>query len=136
MIDVNYSIATHKLGRTYDLPHFFILNKGLNSGRPMREPCPNCFVVTIQTVEQRETLYYLCFSLQIGSYFSYYLVGSVILFIRIDDSRKVLDMALRNYKQEQWAMRVEKLKKITVYEENLKKQLKTIGQLKLAFLRA
>ena len=26
-------------------PHFFILNKGNNSGKPLLAPCPNCFVI-------------------------------------------------------------------------------------------
>ena len=131
----NYEIKTHKLGRTYIKPHFFILNKGLNSGRPMNEPCPNCFIVILETKEQRESLYYLCLSLQIGQYFKFYIKGSVIPFITIDDTRKVLNKALQNYEEDRWKSRVEKLKKITKYEENLKQQIKTIGQLKLALLR-
>ncbi|OAD46018.1 DUF6943 family protein [Polaribacter atrinae] len=131
----NYEIKTHKIGRTYSKPHFYILNKGLNSGKPMNEPCPNCFIVLIETNEQRESLYYLCLSLQIGQYFNYYIKGSVIPFITIGDTRKVLDTALQNYKEDNWQSRVEKLKKITTYEENLKQQIKTIGQLKLALLR-
>jgi hypothetical protein len=131
----NYEIKTHKLGRTYIKPHFFILNKGLNSGRPMNEPCPNCFIVILETKEQRESLYYLSLSLQIGQYFKFYIKGSVIPFITIDDTRKVLNKALQNYEEDRWKSRVEKLKKITKYEENLKQQIKTIGQLKLALLR-
>jgi hypothetical protein len=102
----------------------------------MNEPCPNCFVVTIHTIEQRELLYYLCLSLQIGRYFSYYLKGSVIPFITIDDARKTLNTTLLNYKKDQWQLKVEKLKKITSYEENLKLQLKTISDLKMAILRS
>jgi hypothetical protein len=136
MTELKYTMKSHKIGRTYSLPHFYILNKGLNSGRPMNEPCPNCFVVTTNTKEQREALYYLCMSLQIGRYFCYYIKGSVIPFITIDDARKVLNIALENYKKDQWKSKAEKLKKITAYEENLRQQIKTIGQLKLALLRA
>jgi hypothetical protein len=135
MTTLHYKIKTHKIGRTYNKPHFYILNKGLNSGRPINEPCPNCFVVVTQTNEQRESLYYLCLSLQIGRYFNYYIKGSVISFITIVDTKKVLDKALQNYEADQWQLKVEKLKKITRYEENLKQQIKTIGQLKIALLR-
>ncbi|WP_298288120.1 hypothetical protein [uncultured Lutibacter sp.] len=128
-------MKSHKIGKTYQQPHFYIQNKGLNSGRALIDPIPNCFVVTTETEEQRNTLFYLCFSLQIGRYFSYYIKGSVIPFITIDDARKVLNTALLNYKKDQWQSKVEKLKKITVYEENLKQQITTIGQLKLAILR-
>lgn len=131
----NYQIKSHQINRTYNQPHFFVQNKGLRSGRALNNPIPNCFVVTTETEELRESLYYLCLSLQIGKYFNYYLVGSVIPFIRIDDTRKVLNTALQNYKKDQWQIKVEKLKKITTYEDNLKQQIKTIGQLKLALLR-
>lgn len=136
MTNIDYfEIKTHKLGRTYDKPHFFILNKGLNSGRPMNQPCPNCFVVVSETNAQRELLYYLCLSLQVGRYFKFYIKGSVIPFITIDDARKVINKALLNYEADQWQIKVEKLKKITTYEENLRHQIKIIGQLKIALLR-
>ena len=135
MTKLHYNVKTHKIERTYNKPHFYILNKGLNSGKAMDNPCPNCYVVTTDTKEQRDCLYYLCLSLQTGRYFNYYLKGSVIPFITIDDTRKVLNTALYNYEHQQWALKVEKLKKITAYEENLKNQLKTIAQLKLAILR-
>lgn len=135
MTKLNFQVKTYKLGRSYNTPHFYILNKGLNSGRPMNKPCPNCFVVLTQTDEQRELLYYLCFSLQIGRYFSYYIKGSVIPFISISDTKQVLKTALSNYEKDRWQLKVDKLKMITAYEENLKKHIKTLGQLKLALLR-
>ena len=131
-----YEIKTHRSGRTYNKPHFFILNKGLNSGKPLPEPCPNCFVVTTQSSEEREQLFYLCLSLKIGKYFSYYLKGSVIPFIGVVETRNVIKTALQNYEQQQWETKVKKLVKITAFEENLKLQLKTISQLKIALLRS
>ena len=131
-----YEIKTHRSGRTYNKPHFFILNKGLNSGKPLPEPCPNCFVVTTQSSEEREQLFYLCLSLKIGKYFSYYLKGSVIPFIGVVETRNVIKTALQNYEQQQWETKVKKLVKITAFEENLKLQLKTISELKIALLRS
>jgi len=131
-----YEIKTHRSGRTYNTPHFFILNKGLNSGKPLEQPCPNCFVITTSTKKQRESLFYLCLSLKIGKYFAYYLKGSVIPFICITDTRAVIKNALQNYEQMQWESKVEKLKKITAFEENLQLQLSTISKLKIALLRS
>ena len=136
MIKLQYEIKTHKVNREYEQPHFFILNKGLNSGKPLRNPCPNCFVLITETEEQREALYYLCQSLQIGEYFKFYIIGSVIPFIRIDDIRKVLNTAIRNYEQQQWELKIVKLMQIAIYEDNLKKQLETISGLKIAILRS
>ncbi|SFS63227.1 DUF6943 family protein [Lutibacter maritimus] len=135
MTELRYTIKSHKIGRTYNQPHFYIQNKGLNSGRALHKPIPNCFVVTTETEEQRKSLYYLCQTLQVGRYFKYYIIGSVIPFIRIDDTRKVLNTAIQNYKEQQWQLKIEKLKKVTAYEKNLRQQLETIGQLKLALLR-
>jgi len=115
-----YEIKTHRIGRIYDAPHFFILSKGLNSGRPMDLACPNCFVITTISTDQRESLFYLCLSLKIGKYFSYYLKGSVIPFICITDTKAVINKALQNYQEQQWEIKVEKLKKINAFEENLK----------------
>lgn len=131
-----FEIKTHKIGRTYPNPHFFILNKGLNSGKPLDKPCPNCFVISTTSRANRESLYYLCLSLKVGQYFGYYLKGSVIPFISISDVKKVINTALQNFEEQQWQLKVEKLKKITAFEENLQQQLSTISKLKIALLRS
>ena len=131
-----FKIKTHQPGRKYTNPHFFILNKGLNSGKPLENPCPNCFVIIATTKAKRESLYYLCLSLKVGQFFAYYLKGSVIPFIGISDAKKVIHTALQNYEAQQWQMKVDKLKKITAFEENLKQELATISKLKIALLRS
>ncbi|SNR78355.1 hypothetical protein SAMN06265371_11334 [Lutibacter agarilyticus] len=133
---LTYEIKTHQPGRTYNKPHFFILNKGLNSGKPLDQPCPNCFVITTSSEQARESLYYLCLSLKIGRFFNYYLKGSVIPFICISDAKKVINTALQNNQEQQWKIKVEKLKKINAFEENLQQQLAVIKQLKIALLRS
>jgi len=136
MIKLQYEIKTHKVNREYEQPHFFILNKGLNSGKPLRNPCPNCFVLITETEEQRETLFYICLSLKIRRCFEYYLKGSVIPFICIIDTRKVFHIALQDFQEKQWNQKIQKLKIIIDYESNLKLQLKTISDLKMAVLRS
>ncbi len=131
-----YEIRTHRSGRNYNTPHFFILNKGLNSGKPLGKPCPNCFVITTTSEETRESLFYLCLSLKIGKFFGYYLKGSVIPFICISDAKKVINEALQNNQEQQWSIKVEQLKKINAFEANLQQQLKKISQLKIALLRS
>lgn len=39
-----FVVKTYKAGTEFEKPHFYILNKGLNSGKPLIEPCPNCYV--------------------------------------------------------------------------------------------
>ncbi|WP_439152271.1 DUF6943 family protein [Winogradskyella sp.] len=85
-----FELKTHQIGRTYSNPHFFILNKGLNSGKPLSNPCPNYFVVIISTEELKNTLFHLSMMLQIGGFYAYYLKGSVIPFISVNDCRNTL----------------------------------------------
>ncbi|MDV7187939.1 hypothetical protein R3X25_11660 [Lutibacter sp. TH_r2] len=91
-----FEMKTHRSGRTYAKPHFFILNKGLNSGKPLEKPCPNCFVVILQTDEEKNTLFHLSMMLQIGGFYAYYLKGSVIPFISINDCRNTLKKGLKS----------------------------------------
>lgn len=130
-----FEIKTHQTGRIYSGPHFFMLNKGLKSGRPMQEPCPNCFVLTTNSEDLRESLFYLCLALKARKYFSFYLEESVIPFICITDARAVIKNALQNNEQQAWDQKILKLQKIEAFEENLRLQLKTISELKMALLR-
>ena len=45
----NFKMITYRQEGVYKGPHFFILNKGLNSGKPLKKPCPNCFVISCHT---------------------------------------------------------------------------------------
>ena len=60
---------------------FFILNKGMNSGKPMQHPCPNCFTFHASTQEEKDLYYWLCFGMWKAHTFHPYLRGSVIPFI-------------------------------------------------------
>ncbi len=84
-----YLKTYRKLAET-DKPHFYILNKGMNSGKPLKKPCPNCFVLTSNTEEEVQSLYWLCFGLWKAKSFHYYLKSSVIPFITINDMRTAI----------------------------------------------
>jgi len=64
---------------------FYILSKGNNAGRPMRQSCPNCFVMSFDDHEERESYYWTCFAMFQARIFEPYLTGSVIPFLRIND---------------------------------------------------
>ena len=66
----------------YSGVHFFVLNKGLNSGKPLDEPCPNCYVCECTNEEDKEALYWICFALWQSHQLKQHLIGSVILYIR------------------------------------------------------
>lgn len=82
------SIRSHKPGRGYIVPHLFILNKGHNSGKPLREARPNCFVVLFQDWEDYDSFYWLAYGLWKANFWRVYLVGSVVLFLRLFEFKK------------------------------------------------
>ena len=73
-------IKTHQLGEKYDKPHFFVLSKGLNSGKPQNEPFTNSFVLVFQTEAQKEDIFWIAMSLWKSKFWVPYLRGSVIPF--------------------------------------------------------
>lgn len=87
---LNFEIKTHRVGITYKKPHFFILNKGLNSGKSLQKPCPNCYVITTESETDKNTLFHLSMMLQIAGFYEPSLKGSVIPFITIKDCLNTL----------------------------------------------
>ena len=84
----NFIIKSHKPSTLYMGNYMFILNKGMNSGKPLNEPCPNCFAVIFSTPEERESYYWMAYTLWQAKYWHPFLVGSVIPFLRLDDFKK------------------------------------------------
>ena len=72
---------------------FFILNKGMNSGKPMEHPCPNCFTFNATDQTEKDHYYWLCFGLWQSKSLHPYLNGSVIPFIHLRDLNQVIKQA-------------------------------------------
>jgi hypothetical protein len=54
---------------------FYVLAKGLNSGKPLENPCPNCFAVTCKNAGEMDFYFTLTFGLWKSKSFHYYLPG-------------------------------------------------------------
>ncbi|MFD1616556.1 DUF6943 family protein [Gelatiniphilus marinus] len=132
-----FELKTHQIGKTYSQPHFFILNKGQNSGKPLTNPCPNCFVVTVPTEEEKNTLYHLSMMLQIGGFYAYYLRGSVIPFISIDDCRNTLKDGLKSAQNinDQMQKHIKAVEVISKKEKELQNVIDKMSVLKVAYIR-
>lgn len=128
-----FEIKTHQIGRTYSNPHFFILNKGKNSGKPLINPCPNCFVVISKTEEEKNSLFYLSKLLQMGGSYRSFLKGSVILFITINDCKNLLKKGLISSQKNK--KEFEKFQNLTFLIEKKQKELECTLQ-KTALLKA
>jgi hypothetical protein len=92
----NFQLKTHRLENKISEPHFFILCKGLNSGKPLSEPCPNCFICICQSEQEKESLFWILFALWQGRRFHQALCGSVIPFIRKKELSNIIQQGL-NY---------------------------------------
>ncbi|OOV20500.1 hypothetical protein [Flavobacterium sp. LM4] len=85
---LKFIIKTHRKGTIYKKPHIYILNKGLNSGKPSNEPFTNSFVVIFQNEKDCESIYFVAYSLWKTKFWHPFLVGSVIPFLRLPDFKK------------------------------------------------
>lgn len=117
-------------------PRFWILCKGMNSGKPLSMPCPNSFVVEAETEELKESLYWISFTLWRAKAFHPYLIGSVIPFIRIGDYKQLvcekLEVVMEN--PAEFAETVKKLQLIELKEKQFKENLQLIQELKKAYI--
>ena len=132
-----FEMKTHKIGITYSNPHFFILNKGLNSGKPLSNPCPNCFVVITKTETDKNTLFHLSMMLQIGGFYAYYLKGSVIPFISVNDCRNTLKKGLKSTSntKDQMQKHIKAVEVISTKEKELQNVIDKMAVLKVAYIR-
>lgn len=133
----NLNIKTFNQKKGISTPHFYLLNKGLNSGKPLLKPCPNCFVCTFDTEETKTSFYWICYSLWKSN--SYYpnLKGSVIPFITIAETKKlILKTAFRvTSRNEIFLKSIDALNLIEINEANLIDSVKKVQELKKAFIK-
>ena len=113
-------------------PHFFILNKGNNSGKPLLAPCPNCFVIQFQSEEEKEQIYWLSYGLWQSKAFYPLLRGSVIPFVVLRDVKSCLLDGLNkaNENPAQFEKAVEALRSLEALEKNYKQNLLLIANAK------
>lgn len=85
---LKFIIKTHRTGTIYTQPHLFILNKGLNSGKPQKEPFTNSFVIIFENEEDFDTINLTAYALWKTKFWHQFLRGSVIPFLSLYDIRK------------------------------------------------
>jgi hypothetical protein len=84
----HFIIKTHKPGTVYNQPHFFILNKGMNGGKPQNDFFTNSFVIIFENKAEVENYFWIAFSLWKSQFWHQHLIGSVIPFIRLAEFQK------------------------------------------------
>lgn len=132
----NFIIKTHRQDTLYKKPSLFILNKGMNSGKPQRTPFANSFVVIFENEEDCENIYWVTYSLWKSKFWHRNLVGSVIPFLRMADfirefSAKAEEMMLDF---EQHKKDVEALRLLELKEKQFHQNINLINDLKRVIL--
>lgn len=129
-------VKTHIRDTFYKKPHYYILNKGLNSGKPNKEPYTNSFVVLCNSEQELEDLFWISYSLWKCKFWHQFLIGSVIPFIRIGDLRKelILKSKLAIEHSEEYKKQIRALQLIEERENQYKKELILMENIKKAIL--
>lgn len=83
-------IITHQVGKSYQEPHYFVLSKGNNAGKPLESACPNCFVLVFQSEQLKQYWYWLNRAVFHARAFQIELRGSVIPFITTGAFKRIL----------------------------------------------
>ena len=128
----NFIIKTHRPGTTYSKPHLFILNKGLNSGKPQKEPFTNSFVIIFQQEDDCENYYFVAFSLWQTKFWHHFLIGSVIPFLRLQDFKKEFNERAKTMMEEheQHLKHIEALKLLEQKESQFHENIKLINEMR------
>ena len=123
----NYTATKHE---------FYIQSRGLHSGRPLKDPIPNCVVISLKSEDEKKQYFNLVQALFETQKFSQYIFGSVIPLIRIGDVKKVIALGSEVIKLKQ--SEFEKTHKVVIaidlLIENSQEKIETMKRLKLAHL--
>jgi hypothetical protein len=132
----NFITKTHQKDTIYKGNQIFILNKGMNSGKPQKEPFTNSYVIIFSSDEDAEMMYWLAYSLWQMKFWHQHLVGSVIPFIRIQNFKSEFNQKVNKMLSdfEQHQKDICAIKTLELQKEHLEKNLKLINDLKNCIL--
>lgn len=132
----NFIIKSHKVGTIYTKPHLFILNKGLNSGKPQSHPFTNSFVIVFQNSEDFEKIYFIALALWKTNFWKPFLCGSVIPFLKIDEFKKEFFNRYKNelYEHDEHLKNIQTLKALEQSEKKHQENLVLINELRHVIL--
>ena len=130
-------VRTYAVHRETPEQAIYILNRGRNAGKPLRQPCPNCFIYYCSSPEEIETVYWTFYALWKNGFFHPHLCGSVIEMLRLSDLKKLLlqwiqpgiEKANRNPEM------VNKIKSTWELEQKIQEQSKAIQELRHSLVR-
>jgi hypothetical protein len=133
----SFIIKTHQPKTSYKGNQIFILNKGMNSGKPQKEPFTNSFVINFANPEDAETIYWLAYSLWKARFWHQSLCGSVIPFLRIREFKKEFISKVAELLQEHelHKTQVKALRLLELQETQFQKNILLINEMRKVILQ-
>ena len=133
---MNFIIKTHTKDIQYNKPCLFLLNKGLNSGKPQKEPFTNSFVIIFENQDDVDNVFFISYSLWKTKFWHQFLIGSVIPFLRLQEFKKEFNQKVNALMQEHEKHKksVAALKLLEEKENQFLKNLNLISDLRRAII--
>jgi hypothetical protein len=133
---LKFIIKTHRKDTIYTKPHLFLLNKGMNSGKPQKEPFTNSFVIIFENESDFDTINLTAYALWKTKFWHQFLRGSVIPFLSLQDIRKEFSMKVNQEikDHEQHVKSVQALKLLEQSEKRFHENLNLINDMRRVIL--
>ena len=132
----NFIIKTHQKNTLYTKPHLFILNKGMNSGKPQKEPFTNSFVIIFENESDFDNINLTAYALWKTKFWHQFLRGSVIPFLNLHDIRKEfsikVNQEIKDHKEH--VKNIETLKLLEQSEKRFHENLNLINDMRRVIL--
>ena len=133
---LNFIIKTHRKDTVYTKPHLFVLNKGMNSGKPQKEPFTNSFVIIFENESDFDNINLTAYALWKTKFWHKFLCGSVIPFLRLNDVRKEFSNKVNQEikDHEEHLKNLQTLKLLEQSEKRFNKNLNLINDMRKVIL--
>jgi hypothetical protein len=133
---LKFIIKTHRKDTIYTKPHLFLLNKGMNSGKPQKEPFTNSFVIIFENESDFDTINLTAYALWKTKFWHQFLRGSVIPFLSLQDIRKEFSMKVNQEikDHEEHVKSVQALKLLEQSEKRFHENLNLINDMRRVIL--
>ncbi|WP_396147349.1 DUF6943 family protein [Flavobacterium sp.] len=133
---LKFIIKTHRKDTIYTKPHLFLLNKGMNSGKPQKEPFTNSFVIIFENESDFDTINLTAYALWKTKFWHQFLKGSVIPFLSLQDIRKEFSMKVNQEikDHEEHVKSVQALKLLEQSEKRFHENLNLINDMRRVIL--
>ena len=130
-------IKTYQQKKSYNGNQIFILNKGMNSGKPQKKPFTNSFVINFANPREAESIYWLAYSLWKAEFWHQSLCGSVIPFLRIKEFKKEFISKVTEMLQdhEQHKNQIQALRLLELQETQFRKNILLINEMRRVILQ-